>query len=191
MPRRIVDAFPDQEDDAKLMAQVWRAVDACPADTRMQVGIGVHIAAGGPAVLQAALTTWQRGSIDLKAHIKSAKQGRLTRKASFTSGGRSASGRMAGSPDARPPAATVRRRSTTRAVAVSTPPDHRADDHDAGHRTSTGCDQAAVRPMARSHRRCCWKDDPVLYRRACEEARQRAKSSPLFQTLDLIRYFKR
>jgi hypothetical protein len=36
-----------------------------------------------------------------------------------------------------------------------------------------------------------WKDDPVLYRRACEEARQRAKSSPLFQTLDLIRYFER
>jgi hypothetical protein len=55
--QRIEDAFPDQEDDAKLMAQVWRAADAFPADTRMQVGIEVHIAAGGPAVLQAALTT--------------------------------------------------------------------------------------------------------------------------------------
>jgi hypothetical protein len=47
------------------MAQVWRAADTFPADTWMQVGIEVRIAAGGPAVLQAALTTWQRGSIDL------------------------------------------------------------------------------------------------------------------------------
>ena len=36
-----------------------------------------------------------------------------------------------------------------------------------------------------------WMDDPVLSRRAYEEARQRAKSSPLFQTLDLIGYFER
>ena len=36
-----------------------------------------------------------------------------------------------------------------------------------------------------------WRDNPELYRQTCEEARQRAKSSPLFQTLDLIRYFER
>jgi hypothetical protein len=71
--QRIEDAFPDQEDDAKLMAQVWRAADAFQADTRMQVGIEAHIAAGGPAVLQAALTTWQRDS--MMKHVKLVKQG--------------------------------------------------------------------------------------------------------------------
>ena len=39
----------------------------------MQVGIEAHIAAGSPAVLQAALTTWQRDS-DLMKHVKLIKQ---------------------------------------------------------------------------------------------------------------------
>jgi hypothetical protein len=40
----------------------------------MQVGIEAYIAAGGPAVLQAALTTWQRDS-NLMKHVKLVKQG--------------------------------------------------------------------------------------------------------------------
>jgi len=69
---QIEDAFPDI-DDAKQWAQLWKIADAFPAETRMEVGIEAHIAAGNPAVLQTALTTWQRGSKLIK-HIKFVKQ---------------------------------------------------------------------------------------------------------------------
>jgi hypothetical protein len=48
--QRIEDEFPDQEDDAKRWAHLWKVADAFPAEARRDVGIEVHIAAG----LQAA-----------------------------------------------------------------------------------------------------------------------------------------
>ncbi len=70
----IEDEFPDQEDDAERWAHLWKVADAFPAEARRDVGIEVHIAAGSPPVLQAALATWQWGG-DLMKHVKLVKQG--------------------------------------------------------------------------------------------------------------------